>query len=424
MKNLRPLRLDRGEINNPFKRRRTKNIVKRLLPLVIVIGVLIALAFFLITVSGTSSYVTSIISGTSLKSTDGRVNVLLLGIAGGSHGGPNLTDTIMVASYNLKTNQVYLFSIPRDLWLPSFRSKVNAVYQTGITQGNGLGLAKTVMGNILGLPIHFAVRIDFNGFIQAVDSLGGIDVVVDNTFDDYNYPIEGKEDDLCDYQEKEIDVSPEQAKQFGIAEGKQKLFIAPDGSIASASAQEDVGAKYFTCRYEHIHFDEGINHMDGTTALKFVRSRHGTNGEASDFARSKRQEKVIEAIRGKVLSLQTLTNPAKISDLIRILGKSIDTDINVKDMLEFYKLFHNLSKTHSFVLDDSQKVNLPNGRTSLLVNPPRDQYGGAYVLISQDDDFSLIQGYIKKLLTGEITDYEQSSFSGKEEATASARTGN
>lgn len=415
MKDLRPLRLDRGEINNPFKKRRTKNIIKKLFPLVVVIGVLVALAFFLITASGTSSYVTSIISGTSLKSTDGRVNVLLLGIAGGSHGGPNLTDTIMVASYNLKTNQVYFFSIPRDLWLPSFKSKVNAVYQTGLLQGNGLGLTKTVMGNILGLPIHYAIRVDFNGFIQAVDALGGIDVTVDNAFDDYNYPIEGKEEDLCGLQEKEIDVSPEQAKQFGVGSGKQKLFFTPDGNIASAAAQEDLGAKYFTCRYEHIHFDKGVNHMDGATALQFVRSRHGTNGEASDFARSKRQEKVIEAIRGKILSIQTLTNPAKISDLIKILGKSIDTDVAVKDMLEFYKLFRQLSKTHSFVLDDSPKINLPNGRTSLLVNPPRGEYGGAYVLISQDDDFSLIQGYIKKLLTGEITDYE---------ATASARTGN
>lgn len=415
MKELRPLRLGRSEKDNPLKARRVRQTIKKLLPLLIVVGILISLSIFLTILSGTNSYVSSIISGTALKNTDGRVNVLLLGIAGDTHEGPNLTDTIIVASYNLKTNQIYLFSIPRDLWLPSFKSKANAVYEIGLSQGNGLGLSKTVMGNILGLPIHYVLRVDFNGFIQAVDTLGGLDITVDRTFDDYNYPIEGKENDLCGYSEKEIDVSPDEAKQLNIEPGKQKVFIAPDGGIATSSAQEDLGMKYFTCRYEHIHFDKGLVHMDGTTALTFVRSRHGTNGEASDFARSKRQEKVLEAVRNKALSFETLTSPARISQLLKTFGRSIDTDITIKDTVEFYKLFRQVNKIHTFVLDDSLKSGLPNGRVSLFINPPRGEYGGAYVLISQDDDFSLVQGYVKKLLTGEITDYE---------ATASSRTSN
>ncbi len=415
MKDFKPLRLGKSEKDNPFKVRRVKKIFKKLLPLTVVVGIFLSLAFFLIARSGTGSYVNSIISGTSLKSTSGQVNVLLLGIAGGIHDGPNLTDTIMVVSYNLKTNQVYLFSIPRDLWLPSFKSKANSIYQIGLLQNNGLWLSKTVMGNILGLPIHYGLRIDFRGFAQAVDTLGGLDISVDKTFDDYNYPIEGKENDLCGYQEKEIDVSPDQAKSLSLEPGKQKVLMAPDGSIATDSAQEDKGTKYFTCRYEHIHFDTGLMHMDGTIALKFVRSRHGTNGEASDFARSKRQEKVIAAIRGKMLSFETLTNPTKISQLLTTFGRSIDTDVSVKDMLEFYKFSRKADKMQSFVLDDSPNSGLPNGRTSLLVNPPREDYGGAYVLISQDDDFSIIQGYVRKVLTGEITAYD---------ATASARPRN
>lgn len=417
MEQLRPLRLGKKEKGNAFKTKKARQTIKKLLPLLIVVGILISFAFVLTAWSGTNTYtyVTSIISGTSLKNTDNRVNILLLGIAGGTHDGPNLTDTIMVASYNIKTSQVYLFSIPRDLWLPSLKNKANAVYGIGLSQGNGLGLAKTVMGNILGLPIHYALRMDFNGFIQAIDTLGGVDITVDKTFDDYNYPIEGKENDLCGYTEKEIDVSPDQAKQLNLDTGKQKVFVAPDGSIATDSAKEDLGAKYFTCRYEHLHFDKGLTHLDGVTALKFVRSRHGTNGEASDFARSKRQEKVIEAVRTKMLSFETLTNPGRISDLLKTFSRSIDTDISVKNTIEFYKLFHQINKTSTFVLDDSFRLGLPSGRTSLLVNPPRSDYGGAYVLISQDDDFSIIQGYVKKLLTGEITDYE---------ATASSRISN
>ena len=179
-----------------------------------------------------------------------------------------------------------------------------------------------------------------------------------------------------------------------------KVFISPDGKIATDSAQEDMGAKYFSCRYEHIHFDKGVVHMDGETALKFVRSRHGTKGEASDFARSKRQETVIKAIRERVLSFETLTNPQKISDLVKALGKSIDTDISVKDAIEFYKLSKKLTETKSLVLDEL-----------LLYHPPATDYGGAYVLISQDDDFSTIQNYVKDVFL-------------KDESSSSARPGN
>lgn len=410
---LRPLRLGNNQKNYSLRLRRVKKITTKLLLLSLVIGILISLAFFLITLSGSSTYVNYIFSGTSLKSGDGKVNVLLLGIAGGMHDGGNLTDTIMVASYDLRSSQVYLISIPRDLWLPSLQSKANAVYQIGLLQGSGLGLAKTVMGNIVGLPIHYALRIDFRGFVTAVDTLGGIDIVIDKSFDDYNYPIEGKENDLCGYQEQEIDFTREQATKLNIEPGKRKVFIAPDGFIATDSAQEDKGVKYFSCRYERIGFKEGLTHMDGQTALKFVRSRRGTSGEASDFARSKRQTKVLEATRSKILSFETLTSPSKISQLLKTFGQSIGTDISVKDVPEFYKLSRKITKTHSFVLDDSRRSGLPDGRISLLINPPREDYGGAYVLISQDDDFATIQGYVRKILKGEITEYD---------ATASART--
>ena len=409
MKNLRPLQLQRDRQGNSSKLKRVKNITKKLIPLLVVIGILMSLAFFLTTLSGTSSYVSQILSGTSLRSSDDRVNVLLLGIAGGTHDGANLTDTIMVASYNLKSNQVDLISIPRDLWLPSLRSKANAVYQIGLSQNNGLGLAKTVVGNILGIPVHYGLRVDFGGFAQAVDAIDRIEVLVENSFDDYKYPILGKENDLCGLEEKEMDFNEEEAKKLNIDPGKRKVLISSDGSIATDSAEEDKGIKYFSCRYEHINFEKGQIHMNGKVALSFVRSRHGTNGEGSDFARSKRQQKVIEAIKSKILSLETLANPQRVSDLVKTFGRSIDTDISVKDTLEFYKLSRQISRIQSFVLDDSKKVGLPDGRTSLFINPPRDEYGGAYVLISEDDDFSIVAGYVRKILKGEITEYDATS---------------
>lgn len=393
---------------NPVKLKRVRKIIRKFLPVGIIIGILIAIALFLLAKSSSDSVVSYILSGTSLKSNNGMINVLLLGTAGANHDGPNLTDTIMVASYNLKTNKLHLISIPRDLWIPEFKAKANYVYQLGLNQNNGLNFTKTVMGNIVGLPLRYSLRIDFQGFQDAVDAIGGVDVEVANTFDDYNYPVAGKEDDLCGYQEKEIDFSKEEADKLNIPAGKMKVFVSPDGKIATDSAQEDIGAKYFTCRYEHIHFDQGLTHMNGETALKFVRSRHGINGEASDFSRSKRQEQVIAAIREKLLSFETLTNPQKLSDLVKALGKSIDTDISIKDAIEFYKLSKKLSETKTIVLDDSPRAGLPNNRSSLLIHPPAGSYGGAYVLISQDDDFSIIQGYIRNVFL-------------KDEATTSAR---
>lgn len=401
---IRPLNLKKSEKDNPFKVRRVKSTFKKLLPFILVVGILILISFFLITRSSTTSYVNQILSGTSLHSSADRVNILLLGIAGGTHDGTNLTDTIMVASYNLKTNKLYLFSIPRDLWLPSLKSKANAAYEIGLSQNNGLGFTKVVMGNILGIPISYVLRVDFRGFVQAIDAIDGIDVTVDNPFDDYLYPIQGKENDLCGNQELEKDFNEEEAKKLNIDPGKRKVLITGEGQVATDSAQEDKGIKYFSCRYEHINFEKGQTKMSGAVALAFVRSRHGTNGQGSDFARSKRQQRVIEAVRNKILSVETLANPAKITELVKTLDKSIDTDILVKDAIEFYNLSRKLDKTFNFVLDDS-----------LLIHPPASDYGGAYVLISQDDDFSTIQGYVRKVLIGEITEYE---------ATAAARTRN
>ncbi len=387
--------------NSRKRPKKSKRIIKLIIWL-IVLGLLFYFGRGLLGFDKSNPFSGLHLLGDTIKSTDNRVNVLLLGIGGGSHDGGNLTDTILVASYNLKTNQVYFISVPRDLWLPSLKAKANAAYEIGLNQGNGLSFAKTVIGNVVGLPIHYGLRIDFNGFIQAVDAVGGIDVTVENSFDDYNYPITGKEDDLCGYTTKQITYSPEDAQKLNVTPGAQTVFVAPDGTIATNSAQEDMGAKYFTCRYEHISFKKGVTHMDGATALKFVRSRHGTSGEDSDFARSRRQQQVLQALRGKILSLSTLSSPGKISGLINSLGKSVDTDITLKAGAQFYNLIKKMNTTNNFVLDNSKKLGLPGGRTSLLIEPNPKDYGGAYVLVSQDDDFSTIQGFIKKLINGEV----------------------
>lgn len=276
-----------------------------------------------------------------IKSTDGRTHVLLLGIAGGAHDGALLSDTMMVASIEPKKNDVVLFSLPRDLWVSDLNggTKLNAAYAYGELKRKGAGiiLAKSIVSDMLGIPIHYAVRIDFRGFERAVDEIGGIRVTVDRSFDDYRYPIAGKENDLCD------------------------------------------GDETYACRYEHVSFQKGTFVLDGARALQYVRSRMGTNNEGSDFARSRRQQKVLAAFTQKVLSVETLLNPSRVVNLIETFGENVESDIKTEEIDDFAKITQGLQSTsvRSFILDDSNDP-------PLLINPPPEQYGGMWVLIPRD----------------------------------------
>lgn len=358
----------------------------------------------------TPSVVNLVLGRESLLEEDkGRVNVLLLGIAGKGHDGPNLTDTIIVASYNLKTSQVDLISLPRDLWVDEYQTKINTLYQLGINKGQNLNLIKQEVEKILGIKVPYIVRLDFSGFVQAVDLVGGIDVDVEKSFDDYFYPLPGKEKELCGYQEEERDISEEESKILGVEPGRLKVLLDKEGKIVTAAAKSGEDMVYadlqifqlFLCRFERLSFKQGLTSMDGETALKFVRSRHGTNNEGTDFARSKRQQKALQAFKDKVISAETLFDVGKIVDLLKTLDKSVETNIDSKGYLEFGKLIKRQKGSKSYVLDS-------NGKNPLLIAPPPGQYG-AWVLIPPNNDFSKIQKYIENIFSGNL----EASESGK-----------
>ncbi len=388
---------------NIHQKKRIK-IFKRYKPILLAASVLIFIGLLISFFRGSASVFQFAFPTAGLKSSEDKINVLLLGDAGGSHDGAYLTDSMMVASFNPKTKSAYFISIPRDLWLDQYKMKANAVYETGMNRGEGIKFTKEVVGQILGIPIHYGIRLDFSGFEKAIDDLGGVDVNVLNTFDDYLYPITGKEDDLCGFTEVERDFSPDEAKTLNIEPGKKKVFVSPDGKIATDSADEDKGFKYFSCRFEHIHFEKGLTHMDGATALKFVRSRHGTGTEDSDFARSARQQKVIEGFRKKVFSVETAVNPKRISGLMADFGQSFETDIPIDDMVRLYGLSKSIEKTGNFVINSTDT-------DSLLINPSPSDYGGAWVLVPKGGNFDAVHTYVDKILSGEVNN----------EATGSAR---
>jgi len=314
------------------------------------------------------------------KTQDQRVNILLLGIGGGSHEGPNLTDTIIFTSIDPKNKKVTMVTIPRDLWVPDLSAKVNYAYAVGEAdkKGKGLLLAKASVGKILGQKIDYGFRIDFNGFIKAVDRMGGLDIDVARSFDDYAYPLSGKEDELCGVSEDEVATLSAQ--------------------IATGSATE---FDLFPCRYEHLHFDKGTQHMDGETALKYVRSRHALGPEGSDFARSQRQERVINAFKDRVFSAGTLLNPLTLVSLYDTFQASIDTDIQKSEYDDFVKLAEKMkgAETKNYVIDTGDQT---SERPDLLINPPlsSDRYGGAWVLVPKagPSNYSDIQSYVRCLV--------------------------
>ncbi len=324
-----------------------------------------------------------------VKNDNGRTNIALLGIGGKGHDGPYLSDTMIVASIDIKTGHAVLIPLPRDIWVSGTRSKLNAVYAYGFEKGDKQGLvqAKEEYGKIVGLPIHYALRIDFGGFEKAIDLLGGIDVTVDTAFSDSQYPIDGKERDMCGYKEIEEKIASESGEIT-----VKKLVDASNQPVPET-------VNPYACRYEVLTFKKGPLTLDGKTALKFVRSRHGTNNEGSDFARSRRQEKVISGIKQKVFSTETLLNPAKVGSLLNTFGESIETDVDPGEYGEFFKLLQRAKdgkiESHSVSAEGTDPL-LEVGNPAL--------YGGAYVLapVAGKDDWSGVQAQVKKWIEESI----------------------
>lgn len=315
-----------------------------------------------------------------LKKTEDRVNVLFLGIGGGRHDGPLLTDTIIYASIDPKLQKVTLISIPRDLWVPDLKAKINTTYAFGEDKkkGNGLLLTKAAVEKILNQPVDYILRIDFNGFIKAIDLVGGIDVSVEKSFEDLEYPIAGKENDDCGFKDEEFEKRATSSAVF----------------------------ESFPCRYEHISFEQGLEHMDGERSLKFVRSRHAKGLEGTDFARAKRQELVIAAFKDKIFSLNTLLSPGKLMNLYNVFQDSVHTNIKPEEYDDFVKLVRKIqnAQTNSVVFSYTDPYSKEQG---IFINPLDSRpYGNQWVLIPRagNGNFSEIQEYVECEIKNEDCD--------------------
>lgn len=232
------------------------------------------------------------------KQDKGTYNVLLLGYGGVSHSGGGLMDSLIVAHVDINKNKVTFITVPRDLWVTGNR-KINAAGLSGVND------LKPVITSVTGLPVNYFVSVDFNGFSKLIDSLGGITSNTPVSFTDPYYPIKGQENNVCG-------KTPEEIESLKTKYSGYNLEIQ------------------FPCRYEKISYASGPTNLDGTQALKYVRSRHGD----SDFGRSARQTAVLKGIADKIISFNSV---GKFDEIVNTLSSIVRTDLDagtIKSLVE------------------------------------------------------------------------------------------
>jgi len=280
--------------------------------------------------------------GSELKQDEnGFTNLVLLGDGGHVRDGADLIDTIMVASLDSKRKSVSLFSIPRDYYLRYISNKdyagrkINEIYRDfkkELGDNKAFEVYQDVAGDIVGLELHYYARIDFNAFVEVVDSIGGITVDVKEAIYDPQYPNE-----------------------------------------------TDNG-------YTVFQIDAGLQEMNGETALKFVRSRKTT----SDFSRAARQQQVLMAIKEKATSNSIMTSPGTIKRLYSSIQNNLNTNLSLREMIamaSFAKRFDQKNLVMKVIHDD------PGQDGGFLYTPERKYYNGQFVLVPDGNSLDLIHVY-------------------------------
>lgn len=292
--------------------------------------------------------VLSAVSQNVRRDTHGHTNILLLGVGGEGHDGSNLTDTIIIASVDNKNKSVAMLSIPRDLYVNNpevgWGSRINSVYQfildkTQDDKEKAMRVLIEQIESIFGIQIQYYAKVDFTGFVDVVDALGGIEVNPAEPLIDPFYP-------------------------------------GPDGSLQS---------------FDPLYIRAGEQTLDGETALKYARSRETT----SDFERAKRQQEVLVAMKDKALRIGFLLNPMKLKNLYKVISKNFETNMTVSEMIYLAKLAETFGKDS--ILHDVYS-DLAYEAGGFLYTPDRTFYGGAFVLTPVSGDYSEINEFAQLFL--------------------------
>lgn len=217
------------------------------------------------------------------------LTILLLGTDYRTETGTHLSDVMMVMALNPHTNSATIVSLPRDtrLQLEGYKSnKLNSYYPAFLSKEKKGGDSakqemKTMMSKYLNTSIDYTVVLNFQGFRDVVDALGGIDVTVDAN--------------MC-YRDR------------------------ADGT--------------------NINLKKGPQHLDGKQALDYVRYRKSNckprTAGSDDFDRNRRQNEVLHALVDQAKSLNGILGAGNV---IKAVGENMSTDIEnqqLKNMISAY----------------------------------------------------------------------------------------
>lgn len=220
----------------------------------------------------------------------GRSNILVFGTSEDDegHSGAQLADSIMVLSVDQDTSDVAMFSIPRDLWVDygmacsvGYSGKINATYLCGLEANNNDQKAASqyfaqIVGSTLNIDIPYYIKVDYGAVSGVTDALGGIDVDV-------------------------------------YSDDPRGLYDVQTG----------------------LNLPPGVNHLNGQQALLLARARNSKGGyglSRSNFDREKNQQRIIQALQQKALSIGVLANPQQALSILDSLSDNIKTNVSMSEL--------------------------------------------------------------------------------------------
>lgn len=287
---------------------------------------------------------------------ENKKNILVLGLDSleTRTNDPKLTDSLLIASLNFDTGKISLLSIPRDLWVPEYQTKINALYVYGQDRypEEPERFSREVVSDLTGLEIHHTVVLSMESLSNIVDALGGITVDVPVAFVDESFP-------------------------------------DPNVDIHSVTDPDLL--------YKTIEFSKGEQEMNGERVLEYVRSRHSGDDSGNDNDRTMRQRLVIESIISKATSREVLTDPQIIGNL---------TDIYVKDYQSIFPISELAASAKAIMPHRSniEVINVelpifPEDELGIITHPPlynNQLYNGQWVYIIRDNQ--LFEEYVSQKL--------------------------
>jgi LCP family protein required for cell wall assembly len=305
-------------------------------------------------ITGTSNPLSLVSSftPTTLKETNGRINILIAGYSADDNGhqGAELTDSIMILSINPTDKSAVVISVPRDLYvnIPGYTySKINAAYEYGDSENfkmtgyanGGMGLLEETLTQDFGVQFNYYALINYTAFKDAVDAVGGVNVTINST------------------------------NPNGLYDPNTNLKL-PNGSVS----------------------------LTGQEALNLARARgdgYGSYGFVDgDFDRTEHQQQILLALKDKASSTAVISNPLKVGAMADAIGNNVKTDLTVGDMETLY------SKAKDIPDSSIQTVTLNDyDGTDLLTDYTTEDGQSALIPADGIDDFSDIQAAITTLLS-------------------------